>query len=223
MHEDEHAELRGLGPERIVLRRATDPRPSRGRRSTRRAGPSCLTPSSSCSAARSGCCSATDASATKRSGCAATHFASPSFCAWTIRRARSRSAVVPPVAIDAERLDIDALLIHDLQTLRAEDVVPAPPPALASGVPLTISATGMTQCAVHVDHSDAAATHHHLASRRLSLKRGGRCVGTASAHHIRARRSSHDRPEEIPAIWHVPPLLFCPSNDASTREGDVAV
>ena len=46
-----------------------------------------------------------------------------------------------------ERLDVDALLVHQLQTLRSENVVAAPAAALfASGVPLTTSATsGTTQ------------------------------------------------------------------------------
>src|SRR2546426_2985466 len=52
-----------------------------------------FTPSSSCSAARSGYCSATVAKATKRSGFAAHASASFSFWILMIWRARSRSAV----------------------------------------------------------------------------------------------------------------------------------
>src|SRR5439155_11545954 len=52
-----------------------------------------LTPSSSCSAARSGCCSATVAKATKRSGCAAHVSASLAFWIAHTCLARSRSAL----------------------------------------------------------------------------------------------------------------------------------
>src|SRR5438128_255730 len=52
-----------------------------------------LTPSSSCWAARSGCCSATVAKATKRSGCAAHASASFSFCSLMSWLATSRSAL----------------------------------------------------------------------------------------------------------------------------------
>src|SRR5438105_1617572 len=49
-------------------------------------------PSSSCWAARSGCCKATVANATSRSGCAAQSSASFSFCSWISFVATSRSA-----------------------------------------------------------------------------------------------------------------------------------
>jgi hypothetical protein len=52
-----------------------------------------LTPSSSCLAARSGNCRATEANARKRSGVVATASASFSFCTWMIFSARSRSAL----------------------------------------------------------------------------------------------------------------------------------
>ena len=110
---------------------------------------------------------------------------------------------VPPVAIDAQRLDIDALLIHELQTLRAEDVVPATASHAGQRRALDDVLHRDDAVRVHVDHPDAAAAHHHLASCGLSLKRGGHGAGTAAAHHIRARRSGHDRPEEVPAICHI--------------------
>src|SRR5450432_4481917 len=52
-----------------------------------------LTPSTNCSTARSGCCSATVAKATNRSGCAAQILASPSFWIVMILLAVSRSAL----------------------------------------------------------------------------------------------------------------------------------
>ena len=91
MHDHRHAELGGLGPEQVELRSErsspfTWPPIDAPRRPRR------LTLSSSCCAARSGNCNATEAIATNRSGCVLTHFARPSFCACTIFCARSRSA-----------------------------------------------------------------------------------------------------------------------------------
>ena len=52
--------------------------------------------------------------------------------------------LVPPEAVDAQRLDVDALLVHERDAL----VEPGLPPAcFSNGVPLTTSPSGMSQCA----------------------------------------------------------------------------
>src|SRR5215831_18899371 len=74
--------------------------------------PSCLAAYSSWSAARSECCRATDASPTNRSGCAAQISASLS--------GEVRLGLVPKDWVDAERLNINALLIHCPDALRRD-------------------------------------------------------------------------------------------------------
>ena len=56
------------------------------------------------------------AKATKRSGCAAQISASVSFWIW-ISFARHVAVRRVPVGVDAERLDVDALLVHRAEAL----------------------------------------------------------------------------------------------------------
>ena len=174
-------------------------------------------PSSNCSAARSGCCNATDANATKRSGCAATHFASPSFCACTIRPgARSRTcwclydslgeiAVgrVPPIAVDAERLQVDALLVHRLQTRRSENAVAPTAAARVRQLRAFDDVSHVNDAVtVHVDHFDALASDHHFATRcRRSLD-------------VDAGRGTGERRDEFSAIRHLVLALQANENAA---------
>ena len=60
---------------------------------------------------------------------------------------------VPPVAVDAQRLDVDALLIHDLQTLRAEDVRPGTAAHACQRRALDDVLHGDDAVRVHVDHA----------------------------------------------------------------------
>jgi hypothetical protein len=90
MHDDWYTKLRGLGPERIVLRQSqilTADVSADGGTAQTEAFDAIL----QLLHTKSGCCNATDAIATNRSGWEDTHLASPSFCFWTMRRASSRS------------------------------------------------------------------------------------------------------------------------------------
>ena len=92
--------------------------------------------------------------------------------------------------------------IHDLQTLRAEDVVPATASATGERRALDDLLDRDDAVRVHVDHSDAPATDHHLASRRLSLKGGGHARRRLGSSHTR-RPLPHECPQERSAISHV--------------------
>ena len=117
MDEDERAERLRLGPEGMEAR-VGQLRPVHAA-ADGGAAQAVLSacPPRAAAAARSGCCSATDAKATKRSGLAAHASASASFWRRISSRARSRLGLVP-VGIDAERLHVDALLVHGAQPIR---------------------------------------------------------------------------------------------------------
>src|SRR5437870_4242244 len=81
--------------------------------------PNFLTASSSCSAANSGWCNATDAKPTNRSGYAAHQAASLSFLTLISWPAMSLEPI-PPTALVRQHLDIESLLVENLQTLRPQ-------------------------------------------------------------------------------------------------------
>ena len=81
-----------------------------------------VTPSWSCSAASSGCWNATDAIATNRVGVGG-HPLRQSLVLRPHDRAGELTVPgVPPEPVDGERLHVDALLIHDPESFRAENV-----------------------------------------------------------------------------------------------------
>ena len=176
MHEDRRAELRCLGPEGVVLRvgevLAVDVTADGDAASPRR-----LSASSSCCGGEIGMLQR-DRRHRRRSDRATslTHFASPSFCASTIRRASSRSCgVPPPEAVDRQRLDIDALLVHHGDALRADDLVAACVALLLQRRALHgFRHFGNGAVAVHVDDADALAADRHLPAR------GGACCARAN-------------------------------------------
>jgi len=67
---------------------------------------------------------------------------------------------IPPVTVDAERLHVDALLIHDLQAFGAE--VAAAAARLGERRVLDDLIHRNDAVRMDVDHFDATAAHHHL-------------------------------------------------------------
>ena len=72
---------------------------------------------------------------------------------------------IPPVPVDAERLDIDSLPVHDRQSLRAENVASSAPRTALEGRALDDCLHLRNHAvAVHVDHFHAAVANEHLAA-----------------------------------------------------------
>ena len=103
MDEDQHAELLRPWPRTDGTSDRPAPAPSTLPPMAAPRSPYFLTASSSCWAARSGCCSATEAKATKRSGCAAQNSASFSFCMRDelLRRRRGRPCTSTALMLSA--------------------------------------------------------------------------------------------------------------------------
>ena len=96
--------------------------------------------------------------------------------------------------------------IHDLQALRAEDVAAATASHLGERRACDDIRHRNDAVRVHINHSDPAPANRHLAPLWLSLKRGAR---RAMADHTGARRTAHQRPEEVSAIAHPAFLASC--------------
>ncbi len=153
------------------------PRRRHGRRSRRLACPVLLTASSSCSTARSGCCSATDARPDE---------------AIRVGRAPLRQLLVlngddsprqlairavPPSALVAQDLDVDAPFIQRAKASRTEHEGSVQVVADVAGqvrVADDVQLRRLDEVAVNVDDLDPASPDGHFASRRLS-------------EHVRAR------------------------------------
>src|SRR4029453_10667930 len=125
-----------------------------------------LTPSSSCSAARSGCCSATDANATKRSGFAAHASASFSFWIWMSWRGAARAALYPSGVVIAGATGVRRppppdLLVLDLDELAGDVAVGL--------VPVGIDAEGLDVDALLVHGADPVRGLRHQKRLRLGL------------------------------------------------------
>src|SRR5918993_3221216 len=73
---------------------------------------------------------------------------------------------VPPEAVDGERLYVDPLLIHHLQTLRSEQVVARTAAAGFERSALDDIRDGDDAVAVDVDDADALSADRYLATRR---------------------------------------------------------
>jgi hypothetical protein len=101
---------------------------------------------------------------------------------------------VPPVAVNAQRLDIDGLLIHKFQTLRTEDVIPAAAAVIGQWRAFDDLQRRYHAVRVHVDNSDAAATHNDLPTFGASLERFNRRIASPQAHHAQARRRAPSCP-----------------------------
>jgi hypothetical protein len=104
---------------------------------------------------------------------------------------------VPPVAVDAERLDVEPLPIHLLDALRAEDVVAAPAAVLLERRALHDLDDRDDAVAMDVDHPDASAVQRRLPSSARLRERRQR---TADSSH---RRRACGRPDEISSARHV--------------------
>ena len=105
------------------------------------------------------------AKATKRSGCAATELGE--LLVLQLDQLFGDVAVgVIPERIDADRLHVDALLVHGLEALGADHEIGRPPLAVQHRHDL-----GEHAVRVDVDGLDAAAADHDLAaaSRRLGV------------------------------------------------------
>ena len=110
---------------------------------------------------------------------------------------------VPPEAVDAQRLDVDALLVDELEAVLAQH-----PGAATAGLFLERRALddrghlGHRAVGVQVDDADTLATDADFASGdRRGLGHGAGVRQTASRHE-HSRRRAGDGLEEIPAIRH---------------------
>ncbi len=144
-----------------------------------------FTPSSSCSAARSGNCKATVANATKRSG----------FC-------------FVPVGIDAQRLDVDTLLVHRLEPSRYlgrhVEVGSQPRPTelcVHKCQRLWHRTVGVDVYGLH-----ALSIDDDLAATRLGSRGRGSRQTTTDEHETGQRAGR--RLEKIPAGSHGAPSVF---------------
>ena len=157
-------------------------------------------PSSSCCAARSGNCSATDVIATKRVGLRR-HDLGRALRSAPARSvvARSRSAAYHQKPIDADGLHVDALLIHQREPLRPDHLVAG----AAAGVACERRALDDLgdlrnhAVAVHVDDAHALAADRDLAPGGRRLRRE-----KIAAEDEAARRGARGGLEEVPAIRH---------------------
>src|SRR5882672_38265 len=122
--------------------------------------PSFFTPSSSCCAARSGCCSATVAKPTKRSGCAAHSPASFPFWSLITAWARSRSALYQVGLIESAAMSIPC---SSMARMRSS---PMTSEGGATFIPISAIASGMATCACT-----------SIVFTRLPLTSTSRCAG----------------------------------------------
>jgi hypothetical protein len=102
--------------------------------------------------------------------------------------------VVPPEPVDRERLYVNALLIHQLKTLRSENLVPPASPGFRKRRPFDDVRHVDHAVAMDVDDLDAAAADRDFAPFSLSAHSDEN--GTDG--HSSAR--SRDRPDEMPSI-----------------------
>ena len=112
----------------------------------------------------------------------------------------------PPEPVDAQRLHIDAGLVHLRDARRADDLVAAAAAVLLERRALDDVLHGHDAVGVDVDDADAAAADRDLAAaarRRLCQQPG--YARPPAAQRECARRRPGDAPEEVPAIRHVLP------------------
>ena len=169
VHEHRHAELRGLGPERVVLRQrqifAVDVSADRG---AAQAEP--LDAVLELLGGEIGILQRDRRERDEAIGMRRDPLREPLVLRPDDPPRQIAIGGVPPEAVDGQRLHVDALLIHDLQPLRARAGCSRPAALFASGVPLTMSATGITQCAWMSITRIAAAADRHLPARRGRLR-----------------------------------------------------
>ena len=162
--------------------------------------PRVLTPSSNCSAARSGCCNATVASPTNRSGEAAQIAASPSFCALISLRARSwsrayQNGLMLSTSTSIPRASISRRRSGPMVSARFAD----------GGFAHHLPDARNLAVGVHVHRRDPAPAHHDLPtpSRACWLHTGGRRTADAAAHDRHSRHRARRIPDEVPAGQHL--------------------
>ena len=135
---------------------------------------------------------------------------------------------IPPVAIDAQRLKIESLFVHDAQTLRAKAAVRAAAPApsrIARQVRPFDDVRHLRHGAmtVNIDHLDAPASHEDLPAHSGSrLRRSDAGICDAAFRHKQSSRRARHGLEEIPAIRHRcdPSLELRPDRRPNRRHGN---
>src|SRR5258706_4625012 len=167
-----------------------------------------FTPAYSCRAARSGCCSATEAKATKRSGCAAQASASFSFCVWITFSARSRSSLyqlglmlstcrsMPCASIAAMRC---AAVVAMCRSGRSEG-----PPSLS---PMRASASGTAQCAC--TSITRVRLPETMVSRRAACAPAGRAASRSQPTKARPASAPVADPRNSRRLVMLPPPGIC--------------
>src|SRR6266446_2241471 len=161
-----------------------------------------FTPSSSCWAARSGYCSATEANATKRSGLAAQAAASFSFWILMSWLARSRSALYQYALMLSASTSIPC---SSMARIRSDACVAMSriggnvDPGVASFIPMGHRLRHLA-VGVNVHHLHAPAAHHHLAAARLRPR--GRCGQEIAADEGEAGQRAGGVLEKFSASVH---------------------
>ena len=175
VHEDRHAELGGLGPERVVLRQrqilAVHVPADRGA-----AQAETLDAILQLFGGQLGMLQRDRRRRDKPIGMRRHPLREPLVLRETILRARSAIRGVPPEVVDGQRLHVDALLIHDLQPLRAEQVVAAAAAHLRERRAFGDVLHGNDAVRVTVDDADAPAADRHLPARRDRQRRCARVI-----------------------------------------------
>ena len=109
---------------------------------------------------------------------------------------------IPPEAVDGQRLNVDARPVHELQALRSQDLVSAPARPLLERRPFDDIRDVDDAVTMNVDHADALAGDRHLPPRGRRLPRRHtleECVAPGNAH---PRRRTRESPDEVSAIGH---------------------
>ena len=110
-----------------------------------------------------------------------------------------------PIGVDAQRLDVDALLVHGLDALGAHD----------QGFGIHLEAHqghGVREGAmrVHIHGFHAAAVHHHLAASRCRLRVCMRRMRQFAADEGYTSHGAGHAADEVPACGHfVLPISYC--------------
>ena len=168
-----------------------------------------LTPSSSCSAARSGCCSATVAKATNRSGLAAHASASFSFWILMICLARSRSVLYQLGLMLSASTSMPCSSMACSRTATCDGHVEVRPQRRPCELQVhQRQRLGHRAVGVHVDRLHALAVDDDLPAPRLGPRRRGRHQVAADEHQ--AARAPRPWSGEIPCDWSwAPSVDFC--------------
>src|SRR5467141_825380 len=152
-----------------------------------------LTPSASCWAARSGCCSATVAKATKRSGCAALASASFSFCSLMSWLATSRSVLYQyGLMLSAST----SMPCSSIARIRSDACVAmcssggSVEPGVESFIPIRAIASGTAQCA-------CTST---VLTRRPPTITSRRCACARAGAAARRSQPTNAMPASAPAV-----------------------